>query len=51
MLSSINDGTINVLWIRQVNNQDSTRNEEWNVIREGVLSKYTERELAAAMRL
>ncbi|MDP2058879.1 MAG: hypothetical protein U1C58_03820 [Flavobacteriaceae bacterium] len=51
MLSSINAGAINVLWIRQVNNQDITSNEEWNIIREGVLSKYTERELAAAMRL
>jgi hypothetical protein len=51
MLSSINAGTINVLWIRQVNNQDSLNNEDWNIIREGVLTKYTERELAAAMRL
>lgn len=51
MLSSINANTINVLWIRQVNNQGVSSNEDWNIIREGALTKYTERELAAAMRL
>jgi len=40
MLSSVDSETMNVLWVRQVNNEEDYTNSDWNVVREGTLVKF-----------
>ena len=49
MLSSIDSETMNVLWIRQVNNEEDYANTDWNVVREGTLIKFEMDALAALL--
>ena len=50
MLSSIDNETMNVLWIRQVNNEEDYSNTDWNVIREGTLVKFEMNALASLLK-